>query len=43
VTKKLDDLIASEKPTRRKIEIAKQFKIKILDQSEFLKMLNKTS
>jgi len=43
VTKKLDYLIAGEKPTRRKIEIAKQFKIKILDQSEFLKMLNKTS
>ena len=43
VSKKLDYLIIGEKPTKKKIELAKQFKIKILDQSQFLKMLNKTS
>ena len=43
VSKKLDYLIIGEKPTKKKIEIAKQLKIKILDQSQFLKILNKTS
>jgi DNA ligase (NAD+) len=32
-----------DKPTKRKIETAKQLGIKIIDQSQFLKMLNKTS
>ena len=43
VTKKLDNLIIGDKPTKRKIEAAKQLDIKILDQSQFLKMLNKAS
>jgi DNA ligase (NAD+) len=43
VTKKLDYLIMGDKPTKRKIETAKQLGIKIIDQSQFLKMLNKTS
>jgi len=43
VTKKLDYLIIGDKPTKRKIETAKELRIKIIDQSQFLKMLNKTS
>ena len=43
VTKKLDYLIIGEKPTKKKIDYAKQLKIKVIDQAEFLKMLNKTS
>jgi DNA ligase (NAD+) len=43
VTKKLDYLIIGDKPTKRKIEIAKKLKIKIIDQSQLLKMLNKSS
>ncbi|WP_440681848.1 NAD-dependent DNA ligase LigA [Candidatus Pelagibacter sp. HIMB1623] len=43
VSKKLDYLITGEKPTKKKIDNAKQLKIKIIDQGEFLKMLNKTS
>jgi DNA ligase (NAD+) len=43
VTKKLNYLIMGDKPTKRKIETAKQLGIKIIDQSKFLKMLNKTS
>ena len=43
VSKKLDYLIIGEKPTKKKVENAKQLKIKILDQNQFLKMLNKTS
>ncbi len=39
VTKKLDYLIVGEKPTNRKIDVAKGLKIKILDQSSWLKML----
>jgi len=39
----LDYLIAGEKPTKRKVDNAKQLKIKIISQFEFLKMLNKTS
>ena len=39
VTKKLDYLIVGEKPTNRKIDTAKSFKVKILDQSSWLKML----
>ncbi len=40
VSKKLDYLISGEKPTKRKIDAAKDLKIKILDQKEFLKLLN---
>ena len=43
VSNKLNYLIIGEKPTRRKIDNAKGLKIKIIDQNEFLKMLNKTS
>ena len=43
VSKKLNYLITGEKPTKKKIERAKTLKIKIIDQEEFLKMLNKTS
>ncbi len=43
VTKKLDYLIIGEKPTKRKLETAKELKIKNITQSQFLKMLNKTS
>ena len=43
VSKKLNYLIIGEKPTKRKVESAKEFKIKIISQKEFLKMLNKTS
>ena len=43
VSKKLNFLIIGEKPTKRKLDYAKELKIKIIDQSEFLKMLNKTS
>ena len=43
VSKKLDYLIIGEKPTKRKIDDAKILKIKIIDQNEWLKMLNKTS
>ncbi|SMF71353.1 NAD-dependent DNA ligase LigA [Candidatus Pelagibacter sp. HIMB1321] len=42
VSKKLDYLIVGEKPTKRKIESAKEFKVKIINQSEWLKMLNLT-
>ena len=43
MSKKLNYLIIGEKPTKRKIEDAKELKIKILNQNEWLKMLNKTS
>jgi DNA ligase (NAD+) len=43
VSKRLDFLIIGEKPTKRKVENAKELKIKIITQSEWLKMLNLTS
>ena len=43
VSKKLNYLITGEKPTKKKIERAKTLKIKIIDQDDFLRMLNKTS
>ena len=43
VTKKLDFLIIGEKPTKKKVDYAKELKIKVIDQVEFLKMLNKSS
>ena len=43
VTNKLNYLITGDKPTKRKVDSAKQLKIKIIDQGVFLKMLNKTS
>jgi DNA ligase (NAD+) len=43
VSKKLDYLIIGEKPTKRKIDLAKELKIKILKQNQWLSMLKKTS
>ena len=43
VSKRLDFLIIGEKPTKRKVESAKELKIKIITQSEWMKMLNLTS
>ena len=43
VSKKLDYLIVGDKPTKRKVEIARELNIKIINQTEWLKMLNKTS
>ena len=43
ISKKLNFLIIGEKPTKKKVDYAKQLKIKVIDQAEFLKMLNKTS
>ena len=42
VSKKLNYLIIGEKPTKRKIETAKDLKINIINESQFLKMLNKS-
>ena len=43
VSKKLNYLIIGEKPTKKKIESAKELKVKIIDEYQFLKMLNKAS
>ena len=43
ITKKLNYLIVGDKPTKRKIETAKQLKVKILNQKEWLSMLDNTS
>ncbi len=43
ISKKLDYLIVGEKPTNRKIKLAKELKITNIDQGQFLRMLNKTS
>ena len=43
VNKKLDYLIAGEKPTIKKINTARKLNIKVIDQNEWVKMLNKTS
>ena len=43
VSKKLDYLVVGEKPTKRKIDAAKDLKVRILSQTEWYKMLNKTS
>jgi len=43
VNKKLDYLITGEKPTIKKVNIAKNLNIKIINQQEWLKMLNKSS
>ena len=43
VSKKLDYLIIGEKPTKRKIDLATELKIKVLSQSQWLSMLKKTS
>ena len=43
VNKKLDYLIAGVKPTSKKINLAKELNIKVIDQEELMQMLNKTS
>ena len=43
VSKKLNYLIIGDKPTKKKIDNAKQLKINVIDQAEFMRMLNKTS
>ena len=43
VNKKLDYLIAGDKPTIKKINIAKELGVQIINQHEWVKMLNKTS
>jgi DNA ligase (NAD+) len=43
VNKKLDYLITGKKSTIKKVKLAKELKIKIIDQKEWFQMLNKTS
>ena len=43
VSNKLNYLIIGEKPTKRKVDSARELKIKIINQEEFLQMLNKAS
>ena len=43
VSTKLNYLIVGEKPTKRKVESAKQLRVTIISQEKFLKMLNNTS
>ena len=40
VSKKLNYLIIGDKPTKKKVDKAKELKVTILNQSQFLKMLN---
>ena len=42
VSKKLNYLIAGEKPTKNKIDAANELDIKILNQDDFFKMLKMT-
>ena len=41
VSKKLDYLIVGEKPTKRKVDTANEIGVKVLNQNDLLKMLNK--
>ena len=43
VSKKLNYLIIGDKPTKKKVDKAIELKVTILNQSQFLKMLNITS
>ena len=43
INKKLNYLIIGEKPTTKKIDMARELNIKVIDQKELLEMLNKTS
>ena len=43
VSKKLNYLIVGDKPTTKKVLFAKELNVKILNQNQFLEMLNKTS
>ena len=43
ISKRLDYLVAGEKPTKRKIDSANELNIKIIDQNKLLEMLKMTS
>ena len=43
VNKKLNYLISGEKPTIKKVNTATELNIKVINQKEFMEMLNKTS
>ena len=43
VNKKLDYLIIGEKPTKKKVNIARELSINVINQKEWMQMLNKTS
>ncbi len=43
VNKKLDYLIIGEKPTTKKVNVAKELNIQVINQEEWMEMLNKTS
>ena len=43
VNKNLNYLIVGDKPTKKKIDNAKQLRINVIDQDAFMRMLNKTS
>ena len=43
VNKKLNYLIIGEKPTIKKINVAKELGIDVIDQKDWMRMLNKTS
>ena len=43
VNKKLDYLITGEKPTVKKINTAKKLNVKVINQKEWMRMLNKSS
>jgi DNA ligase (NAD+) len=43
VSKKLDYLIVGEKPTKKKVEAAKQLNVKVINHGEWLKLFNKSS
>ena len=43
VNKKLDYLIVGEKPTIKKVSVAKEMGIQVINQTEWIEMLNKTS
>ncbi len=43
VSKNLNYLIVGDKPTKKKIDNAKQLRINVIDQDAFMRMLNKTS
>ena len=43
VNKRLNYLIVGEKPTTKKVNAARELNIKVIDQKEWIEMLNKTS
>ena len=43
VNKRLNYLIVGEKPTTKNVNAARELNIKVIDQKEWIEMLNKTS